>query len=102
MSSSHFLKRYARIMKPGGLINLKTDSDFLYDRSIETIEEGSHHILKNTTDLYANLEKHFSPEAQEILNVKTFYERKFLARKENINYIQFQLNDRFYQAQQEE
>ncbi len=102
LSSSLFLGRYARILSPHGTIHLKTDSDFLYHRTLETIAADGHCILTASANVYGADMAIFTAEQREILAVKTFYEQKFLAKGENINYVHFELHDQAYQAQREE
>lgn len=83
LTSPRFLDMYKTILKPGGAINLKTDNDDFYTYTVEKVVE---HGLKShiqTTDLY------HSPYADEVLSIKTYYEKKYLAHNKNINYIKF-------------
>ena len=64
-------------------VNLKTDNDGLYTYTHEKVEELGLIIHKNTTDLYS------SEFADEVLSIKTHYERIYLKHDKNINYIQF-------------
>ena len=83
LTSPRFLEKYKTILKPGGAINLKTDNDDFYAYTAEKVAE---HGLKShiqTTDLY------HSPYADEVLSIKTYYEKKYLAHNKNINYIKF-------------
>ncbi len=97
-----FLERYRKLLKPGGTIHVKTDSVFLYERTMEEIEAGQHYILENTSNLYGSDFSTFSKDEQDILNVKTFYEEKFLSLGMPIHYISFKLNDENNQAQRKE
>jgi len=102
LTAQSFLDRYARILAPDGNIHVKTDSDFLYNETLKVIEKGNHNLLTHSPDIYGPDFMKFTPAQREILGVKTFYEGKFLAKKENINYIHFQLNEQSYQTQREE
>jgi tRNA (guanine-N7-)-methyltransferase len=82
LTNPQFLAMYARMLKPGGLFCLKTDSDFLYRYSMETIGAATNYqILDYTDDLYN------SPLLAEHQNVKTHYEGIFVAKGETIKYI---------------
>lgn len=102
LTAQSFLDRYAKILAPDGNIHVKTDSDFLYHETLKVIEKGNHKLLTHSPDIYGADSVQFTPAQREILAVKTFYEGKFLAKKENINYIHFQLNEQAYQTQREE
>ena len=78
-----FLNRYKLVLKPGGHVNLKTDNDQLYAYTCEKVAELSLHVHKNTDHLYT------SDLVDEVLSIKTYYEKKYLLHDKNINYIQF-------------
>lgn len=78
-----FLNRYRQILKQGGKVNLKTDNDQLYAYTCEKVAELGLKIYKNTDHLYT------SDLADEVLSIKTYYEKKYLLHDKNINYIQF-------------
>jgi tRNA (guanine-N7-)-methyltransferase len=78
-----FLNRYKLVLKPGGNVNLKTDNDQLYAYTCEKVEELALNVHKNTDHLYT------SDLADEVLSIKTYYEKKYLLHDKNINYIQF-------------
>ncbi len=78
-----FLDRYKSILKSGGFINLKTDNDGLHAYTSEKIEELGLKLHVKTEDLY------HSPYADEVLSIKTYYEKKYLRDNKNINYLKF-------------
>lgn len=78
-----FLNRYKLVLKPGGCVNLKTDNDQLYAYTNEKVEELGLSVHKNTNHLYT------SEFTDEVLSIKTYYEKKYLLHDKNINYIQF-------------
>jgi tRNA (guanine-N7-)-methyltransferase len=86
LTSSRFLDLYARILKPGGLIHLKTDSLFLYEFTLDTIQENNLPIAGQTTDLYA------SPLLEHAHGIQTTYEKRFLEEGLAVKYLQFKVN----------
>ncbi len=80
-----FLERYRRMLKPGGLVHLKTDNTALFDFTLEVLAELKLPILQQTHDLYQ------SPLYEGILQVKTRYEGIFTEKGETIKYVCFQL-----------
>ena len=78
-----FLNRYKIVLKPGGCVNLKTDNDQLYAYTVEKTAESGLVVHKNTDHLYT------SEFVDEVLSIKTYYEKKYLLHDKNINYIQF-------------
>ena len=78
-----FLNRYKLVLKPGGCVNLKTDNDQLYAYTVEKTAELNLIVHKNTDHLYT------SDLVDDVLSIKTYYEKKYLLHEKNINYIQF-------------
>lgn len=78
-----FLEKYKVIFKPGGVIHLKTDNDGLHAYTVEKIEELGLKLHARTEDLYK------SALADEVLSIKTYYEKKYLVTDKNINYLKF-------------
>jgi tRNA (guanine-N7-)-methyltransferase len=85
LTADVFLNRYEQILQPGGIIHLKTDDPLLYEFSLHSIVKQGHPLLIHTADLYA------SELPDEILSVKTFYEKQHLANGKTIKYIRFTL-----------
>lgn len=83
LTSPRFLEKYKTILKSAGPIHLKTDSDLLYDYTKEKIEELGLKVHIITNDLYK------SDLVNEVLSIKTYYEKKYLAHDKNINYLKF-------------
>jgi len=83
-----FLNRYKKILKPGGLIHLKTDNTFFYEYTLEVIKERNLPLIFATGDLYHNC-----PDGREELTaIKTYYETLFTGRGERIKYCCFKLD----------
>lgn len=78
-----FLERYKTVLKSGGKVNLKTDNDQLYAYTCEKVEALGLKVHKNTDHLYT------SELVDDVLSIKTYYEKKYLLHDKNINYIQF-------------
>lgn len=82
-----FLQKYQQIICKGAPIHLKTDDDGLYQYTKEVLQKWGIHPLAQTTDLYQ------STLADEILSIKTYYERRYLAVDKNINYLKWSFPD---------
>lgn len=91
LSSPLFLERYRRILKPGGIVHLKTDSRFLHEYTKAVVEANALKMLACTSDLYgsANTDGSVEPEVYE---VKTFYEKMFLDQGYKITYLSFMID----------
>ena len=83
LTSPNFLAKYKLLLRNGAKINLKTDNDGLYSYTKEKIAELGLITHKDTNHLYQ------SDLADEVLSIKTHYERIYLKKDKNINYIQF-------------
>lgn len=86
LTSTYFMERYRKFLKVGGIIHLKTDSNFMFTYTRYMIERNHLPIEVMTEDLY------HSGLADEILNIKTYYEQQWLDRGLNIKYIKFILS----------
>ncbi|NND30940.1 MAG: tRNA (guanosine(46)-N7)-methyltransferase TrmB [Saprospiraceae bacterium] len=83
-----FLHRYRNILKPQGLLHLKTDSDELYEFTLLTVEEAPFFEL-----LYHNDDIYSEPLQHEALHIKTKYEAMHLENGRTIKYVQVRLKD---------
>ena len=81
-----FLNKYKTFLKPGGKINLKTDNDDLYLYTEEVVKSNNYICYKKTNQLY------LSEYYDDVMAIKTHYERIYLKSNKNINYIQFSLD----------
>jgi tRNA (guanine-N7-)-methyltransferase len=87
LTSRRFLDMYKRILKPGGVVHLKTDSRELMDYTLEVLQELKIEPLQSTFDLYR--EPYFNEVHHDI---KTKYERVYLSEDKAINYLRFKLS----------
>lgn len=76
-----FLEKYQEILKPDGLLHLKTDSESLFNYSLETIPQQPFDLIEKTFDLYqSDLNKdHFG--------IKTRFEEMFFNKGFSIKYL---------------
>lgn len=86
LTSTRFLGLYRKILKDGGLVHLKSDSPFLYTYTDAMVKLNGFDVVVNTDDLY------HSGLADDILEIRTFYERQWLARGLTIKYICWHLD----------
>lgn len=85
LTHPRFLRLYARIIKPGGTIHLKTDSPDLYAFTKKVIALYGLHIITDCNDLYAQ------ENISEELKIKTHYESLDIAQSNTIFYLSFSL-----------
>ena len=95
LSSPLFLERYRKFLKPGGIVHLKTDSQFLHQYTKAVCAANGLKVLNCTDDLYGQ-ENGGSPAPDGIpaavYEVKTFYEKMFLEQGYKITYMSFTLD----------
>jgi tRNA (guanine-N7-)-methyltransferase len=83
LTSPRFIDRYKQLLAPNGIIHLKTDNTEMYLFTLSIIEQEGYKLIYQTADLY---DSGFEGDAVE---VRTFYEEKFLKEGKAIKYIQF-------------
>jgi len=90
LTSTYFLERYRRFLVDGGIIHLKTDSNFLFTYTSYLVEKNRLPVEYRTEDLYAeSLDTH--PALIPVTSIQTYYEHMWLERGLNIKYMQFLL-----------
>lgn len=92
LTSEQFINRYRKILKPGGIIHLKTDSDLLFESTEEQINEHGYEVVELTWDLYQSIPADLDPTIRDILHIKTHYEELFTAKGSVIKYCSFKIN----------
>ena len=85
LTSTYFMERYRKFLKPDGLVHLKTDSNFMFTYTKYMIEANLLPVEFITDDLY------HSGMDDDILSIRTYYEQQWLDRGLNIKYIKFRL-----------
>lgn len=87
MTNLQFLERYKKVLKPDGLMHLKTDSEFMHGYTLGLLHGAGHEVLYANHNVY-KLEG--SPE--EVTEIQTFYENQYLEKDKAITYIRFKIN----------
>lgn len=85
-----FLNRYKKILKPGGIIHLKTDSEFLHGYTLGLLQGLGYEILTAHHDIYGAPE--YEPNTPLLREVRTYYEELFSAKGKTITYIKFRIH----------
>jgi tRNA (guanine-N7-)-methyltransferase len=98
LTSTYFMERYRKFLVDGGIIHLKTDSNFLFTYTSYMVEKNSLPVIFKTEDLYhlEDLENlgtigdlgNLDPK---VLSIQTYYESMWIARGLNIKYMKWQL-----------
>lgn len=100
LTSNMFLSRYIQFLKPGGTLNLKTDSDDLYfftrEESIPEFNASQSQFAFekqfDTDALYAVGIQQLDEHMQQVLAIRTYYERIWLTKGKSIKYLRYKLS----------
>lgn len=91
LTSTFFLARYRRFLRDGGLIHVKTDSNFLFTYTSYMAEANALPVEFRTDDLYHTLSAADDDALRRILGIQTYYEQQWIARGLTIKYMRFRL-----------
>lgn len=80
LTSPKFLDIYRPLLKPGGTINLKTDSPELYVYTLEMIEEHGLTLHRNVEDVHRDCPN------DSLLQIRTYYEGLHLEEDERFDF----------------
>jgi len=84
LTSLPFLERFYPLLKLGGSINLKTDSEELFNFTLETLQQQNLFKLNSANEnIYA------AKSTDESLLIQTYYERMHLAADKTIKFVSF-------------
>jgi tRNA (guanine-N7-)-methyltransferase len=86
LTNINFLNRYKKIIKSKGIIHLKTDSEFLHGYTLGIIEALNLKLIQSNHDIYLN-----QNVPEEVVDIKTHYEKIFLAENKKITYLSFHI-----------
>lgn len=87
LTNAEFLNRYKHILKPDGVVNLKTDSEFMHGYTLGLLHGAGHEVLYANHNVY---KQEGSPE--EVTSIQTFYESQYLEQNKPITFIRFKIN----------
>lgn len=90
MTHPDFLERYKKFLKPGGIIHLKTDSEFLHGYTLGLLQGAGYEIITAHHDIYGAPE--YEPGTEHLREIKTYYEELFSSKGKTITYIKFRIN----------
>ncbi|CAH8284763.1 tRNA (guanine-N7-)-methyltransferase [Mariniflexile fucanivorans] len=86
MTNAEFLARYKTVLKNDGVVNLKTDSEFMHGYTLGLLHGAGHEVLYANHNVY---KQDGSPE--EVTSIQTFYESQYLEQNKPITYIRFKI-----------
>jgi tRNA (guanine-N7-)-methyltransferase len=86
MTNAAFLDNYKKILKPNGLMHLKTDSEFMHGYTLGLLHGLGYEVLYANHNIYKN-----EGAPAEVTGIQTFYESQYLEVNKSITYIQFRI-----------
>ena len=90
-----FLRVYQQVIKPGGKINLKTDSPDLYAFTKLVIEQYGLTLQEDKDDVYSDSGIH------DDLKIRTYYEGLDIAQSSRVHYLCFSLPEHIYSEEKD-
>ncbi|NNK40655.1 MAG: tRNA (guanosine(46)-N7)-methyltransferase TrmB, partial [Winogradskyella sp.] len=73
MTNLQFMERYKKILKPDGIMHLKTDSEFLHGYTLGILHALNYEIEYANHNVYK-----LEGSPSEVIEIKTFYESQYL------------------------
>jgi tRNA (guanine-N7-)-methyltransferase len=89
LTNSAFLDRYRSILKPDGVIHLKTDSEFMHGYTLGLLHGLEEEIEYAHHDIYGS-----DGASDEVTTIQTFYEMGYLEEGKKITYVRFKLRSK--------
>ena len=86
MTNAEFLERYKKILKPSGLMHLKSDSEFMHGYTLGLLHGLGHEVIYANHNIYKN-----EGAPAEVTGIQTFYESQYLEVNKPITYIKFRI-----------
>lgn len=86
MTNAEFLENYKKVLKPNGLMHLKTDSEFMHGYTLGLLHGAGHEVIYANHNVYKN-----EGAPKEVTSIQTFYEGQYLEINKAITYIQFRI-----------
>ncbi len=95
LTSTYFMERYRKFLVDGGIVHLKTDSNFLFTYTTYMVERNQLPVLLSTDDLYSresrDSRKSRESSFSEAASIQTYYESMWIARGLSIKYMKWRL-----------
>lgn len=89
LTNQDFLEKYKGVLKPTGVVHLKTDSEFMHGYTLGLLHGLGEDIEYAHHDVYGN------PHApEEVVSIQTFYESQYLEKNKKITYVRFKFRSK--------
>jgi tRNA (guanine-N7-)-methyltransferase len=87
LTNQKFLEKYKSILKEDGVVNLKTDSEFMHGYTLGLLHGLGLEVVYANHDVYKN-----EGSPKEVLEIQTFYEKQYLGKGKPITYTKFRVS----------
>tara|TARA_R110000868_G_scaffold218086_2_gene468255 strand:- start:61 stop:732 length:672 start_codon:yes stop_codon:yes gene_type:complete len=87
LTNKLFLDKYNHILNKDGVVNLKTDSEFMHGYTLGLLHGLGLEVIYANHNVYKN-----EGSPKEVLNIQTFYENQYLEKGKPITFVQFKVN----------
>jgi tRNA (guanine-N7-)-methyltransferase len=87
LTNQKFLEKYKAILKEDGVVNLKTDSEFMHGYTLGLLHGLGLEVVYANHDVYNN-----EGSPKEVLEIQTFYEKQYLGKGKAITYTKFRVS----------
>ncbi|MEK6477003.1 tRNA (guanosine(46)-N7)-methyltransferase TrmB [Catalinimonas sp. 4WD22] len=84
LTSERFMDIYKKLLKPEGIVHFKTDNAALFDFTLELLKARN-----DVINLESTFDYHSSKFKEELPDIVTKYEAKFMSEGEEIKYLRF-------------
>lgn len=91
ITSLYYLEKYKKFLKPGSVIHIKHDNPDLYQRTLRELKSANIEVETHTDDVYGDYIKQQDEKMQYVLNIRTYYEQRWLGEGKKIKYIRFRV-----------
>jgi tRNA (guanine-N7-)-methyltransferase len=87
MTNVQFIEKYKKVLKPNGLMHLKTDSEFMHGYTLGLLHGANYEVLYANHNIYK-----LEGSPKEVTEIQTYYESQYLEHNKAITYIRFKIN----------
>ncbi|WP_158974554.1 tRNA (guanosine(46)-N7)-methyltransferase TrmB [Cellulophaga sp. L1A9] len=87
LTNKIFLNKYNYILDENGVVNLKTDSEFMHGYTLGLLHGLGLEVIYANHDVYKN-----EGSPKEVLTIQTFYENQYLEKGKPITFTQFKVH----------
>ena len=88
LTNPNFINLYKKILQPGGVVHLKTDSEFLHGYTLGILNSFNLNLIFSNHNIYKN-----NNAPYDAINIKTHYEMLYLKSNKNISYLSFSFHN---------